>query len=146
MFGHYDSRQRDKKKACTIITDMRHEKGESSMTNGRQGVIHAESGETLLPKDILLQAQMASGESWDSLQLELMAWPDWKILSVFADALHWVDELRDDELRYAVIQMIGGGLLQGRVTVLDLEGLIYMNLRNSLLKQVIHPSDGIARA
>jgi len=129
-----------------MMTNMKHQKGESLITNGKQGVIHAESGEALLPKDILLQAQLASGESWDSLQLELMSWPDWKILSVFADALHWVDELRDDELRYAVIQMIGGGLLQGRVTVSDLEGLIYMNLRNSLLRQVIHPSNGIARA
>lgn len=129
-----------------MMTNMKHQKGESLISNGKQGVIHAESGESLLPKDILLQAQLASGESWDSLQLELMSWPDWKILSVFADALHWVDELRDDELRYAVIQMIGGGLLQGRVTVSDLEGLIYMNLRNSLLRQVIHLSNGIARA
>ena len=129
-----------------MMTNMKHQKGESLISNGKQGVIHAESGESLLPKDILLQAQLASGESWDSLQLELMSWPDWKILSVFADALHWVDELRDEELRYAVIQMIGGGLLQGRVTVSDLEGLIYMNLRNSLLRQVIHPSNGIARA
>jgi len=128
------------------MKNMKHEKGESIINNGRQGVIRAESGDTLLPKDLLQQAQLASGDSWDSLQLELMSWPDWKILSVFADALHWVDELRDDELRYAVIQMIGGGLLQGRVTVSDLEGLIYMNLRNSLLRQVIYPSDGIARA
>jgi hypothetical protein len=128
------------------MTNSKHEKGESLTTNGKQGVIRAEKGETLLPKDLLLQAQLASGESWDSLQLELMSWPDWKILSVFADALHWVDELRDEDLRYAILQMIGGGLIQGRVTVTDLEGLIYLNLRNSLLRQVIHPSNGIARA
>jgi hypothetical protein len=121
-------------------------RGEYVETGDPRGIIHAEQGSPILPESILLQARVASGDSWEELQAELLSWADWKILSVFADALHWVDELREEEQRTGVIQVIASGLLQGRVDLLDLEGLLYMNLRNSLLKQAVHLTDGIAKA